>query len=104
MATKRTTVGGHDSGKGSNFVTRANPFGKVTTLHGAPELASATMAPKAIDTALRAGCAVMFGWTRDQGALCITILDGQDRHRTYCSNETELDDALTSMLEMYAND
>ena len=101
MGTDRIPQKKSGNGKGADFTTRANPFGKVTTLHGAPELAGATMASQAIDTTLKAGCAVMLGLTRDEGALCITILDGQDRHRTYCSNEQELDDALTAMIEMY---
>lgn len=91
-------------GKGGNFQTRANPFGERVSKGSAPELASIAMATQAVDITLKAGCAVMFGHTRDGGAICITILDGDDRHRTYCSSEEELDQALTRMSEMYASD
>lgn len=89
------------NGKGANFATRPNPFGKVTRLHGAPQLADIALSAQAIDRVITAGCAVMLGRTRDEGAIVITILDGSDRHRTYCSNDEELDAAITAMIEMY---
>jgi hypothetical protein len=59
------------------------------------------MVAQALDTVIAAGCAVMLGQTRDQGAIMITILEGDNRHRTYCSNEQELDDAIAAMIETY---
>lgn len=84
------------------FQTRPNPFKNTPQNQGnAPELASNTFLGQAIDAAMRQGCAVLLGHTRDGGALCITILDGDDRHRTYATNGDELDQAVASMIEMY---
>jgi hypothetical protein len=92
-----------ENGKGGSFETRANPFLRLvssTTMR--PEVASAPMLLLAVDRLIGAGCALIIGSTRDGGALCLTILDDQDRHRTYCSNEQELDAAVASILDMYA--
>jgi len=91
-----------ESGKGANFVTRTNPFAKKHSGGGAPQLADIAMAAQAIDRVVTAGNAVMLGQTRDGGAIVITILEGEQRHRTYCSNEQELDEAITAMFENYA--
>jgi hypothetical protein len=87
-------------GKGANFDTRPNPFGgKVQTI--APEFGDVSETGLAIDAVLRAGCAIIFGHTRDGGAVCITILDGNDRHRSYCSNDQELDSAISALRSVY---
>ena len=54
-----------------------------------------------IDSVLLAGAAVMLGATRDGGAVIITIFDGENRHRTYCSNERELESAWASINAAY---
>ncbi len=50
-----------------------------------------------IDKLLESGFAIIFGCTRDGGAISITLLDGDDRHRTYCASQEELNDAFASM-------
>jgi hypothetical protein len=91
-----------ENGKGGNFDTRRNPFSdKPGKKGGAPELASEASIGGTIDAVLRAGCALMLGHTRDGGALVITVLDGDDRHRTYCSNDEELDAAVRALANMY---
>jgi len=37
------------------------------------------------------------GRTRDGGAMVLTVLDGDNRHRTYCSSTAELEAALESL-------
>jgi len=44
---------------------------------------------------------VMLGSTRDGGAVVITVFDGEQRHRTYCSNDHELENAFASVLAAY---
>ena len=89
-------------GKGSNFDTRKNPFQAGIKLVGSrPELASVARLGLALDRVLNCGCAAIIGSTRDGGAVCITILDGEDRHRTYCSNDEELDAAITQLEQSY---
>lgn len=98
----KLNTGRPESGKGANFVTRPNPFGAKRSLSSAPQLADTAMVAQAIDRVLTAGCAIMFGHTRDGGALVITILEGENRHRTYCASDQELDDATSAMYENYA--
>jgi hypothetical protein len=95
-------AGRQENGKGANFVTRPNPFSKKRAKSSTPQLADTAMVAQAIDRVLTSGCAIMLGQTRDGGALVITILEGDNRHRTYCSDEQELDDAVTAMYENYA--
>ena len=91
-------------GKGGNFDSRKNPFGNIRLLKSAPDLASVAMLGGTLDKVLRAGHAVMLGHTRDGGALVLTILEGENRHRTYCSNNDELDAAITAMENMFVQD
>jgi len=96
-----TTKNGSPSGKGGNIDTRRNPFlgnGKVAAR---PNLASVPGMGAVIDSVLLAGAAVMLGATRDGGAVIITIFDGENRHRTYCSNERELESAWASINAAY---
>jgi hypothetical protein len=91
-----------ENGKGGNFDTRKNPFtAKTVRKGGAPDIASAIGLGPALDALLKAGCAFMVGRTRDEGALVLTVLDQDDRHRTYCSTEEELDEAITALSMMY---
>jgi len=89
------------SGKGGNIDTRRNPFVASGKDAARPSLASVPGMGAVIDSVLLAGAAVMLGATRDGGAIVITIFDGQDRHRTYCSNERELENAWASISAAY---
>jgi hypothetical protein len=89
-------------GKGGNFDKRPNPF------TNGPHLVAAQISftdisdiAEVLDVVTAAGCALMLGRTRDGGALVLTILDGDDRYRTYCANNTELQNAIDAMLKMY---
>lgn len=91
-----------ESGKGGNFDTRANPFQGST--HRQDSSADYTEVPnlgKALQVLIAAGCACILGGTRDGGAMVVTILDGEQRHRTYCSTSEELADAFSRIEEMY---
>lgn len=88
------------SGKGGNFATRKNPFDRPAVAERAP-IDKSKVLLQAIEVCLKAGCAVMLGQTRDGGATVITILDGDDRHRTYCSTATDLEAAAQALVEMY---
>jgi hypothetical protein len=52
----------------------------------------------AILALLSAGCGVMFGRTRDGGAIAITIFDGDDRARTYADDSIALDDWANGVI------
>lgn len=93
-----------ESGKGENFVKRSNPFQasfKTSTAPGLDELPNLGLA---LDVVLNAGCAMLIGHTRDGGAVVLTILDGAERYRTYCTNNDELVAAVKMMHEMYGAD
>lgn len=92
-------------GKGASFVSQNNPFFGGPKRKGiAPELVEVSNFSKAVDVLTKAGCAIMVGHTRDGGAVVLTILDGEKRHRTYCTDSTELQDAITAILDMYDGD
>jgi len=89
-------------GKGGNFNTQRNPFQQgIKAVPNRPSLAECPRLGLAIDRILASGCALILGATRDGGAVCLTILDGEDRHRTYCSTELELDSAIASIEQLY---
>jgi hypothetical protein len=91
-------------GKGGNFEKRPNPF--TNSLHLVTAQISFTDISdiaQVLDVVIAAGCAIMLGRTRDGGALVLTILDGDDRYRTYCANNTELQSAIDALLKMYAD-
>lgn len=48
------------------------------------------------------GCALMIGATRDKGAISLTLLDGNDRHRVYPTDVQELHQALIDLAESLA--
>lgn len=98
MAKEPTRIG---SGKGGDFNTRKNPFEQKGKIGSCPGIADHTKFGLACDAILQCECALIVGRTRDGGALVLTILDGEDRHRTYCSNDDELDAALTSIFQLY---
>ena len=92
-------------GKGASFASTNNPFFGGPKRKGiAPEFVEVSNFGKAVDVLTKAGCALMVGHTRDGGAVVLTILDGDKRHRTYCSDDTELQEAVTAMIEMYDGD
>lgn len=94
-----------EKAKGANFDTRPNPFANKAPAHAVR--ADYTEVPnigKALQVLCNAGCAVIVGATRDGGALVLTILDGDTRHRTYCSTSPELQDAVDAIIDMYGED
>lgn len=85
------------NGKGGQWDVRANPFASNPNRAGAPSLGDVSRFGLACDKVLAQGAAIMVGHTRDGGALVLTVLDGDQRHRTYCSNVGELEAALESI-------
>lgn len=47
------------------------------------------------------GAALMVATTRDHGAVCLTLLDGSDRRKVYCSDVQELHQALADLIESF---
>lgn len=94
MATKQR-------GKGENWDTRPNPFASTKTVGVAPSFGDISGFGIAIDKVLEQGCAVLVGRTRDNGAVVLTVLDGDQRHRTYCSNSSELEAAIKALSFVY---
>ena len=93
-----------EKGKGQNWDSRQNPFASGSVAHIAPSFTDCTDLGKLLDSVCRSGCAFMVGHTRDGGAIVFTILDGDNRHRTYCSNDSELQGAIDSALAAYGDD
>ena len=89
-----------ETGKGGNFKSEKNPFRSQTNGKG-PLLQKCPGILTAIDIALGSGCAIIIGKTRDGGAISLTILDGDDRHRTYCATDAELGEAALAIRDTY---
>lgn len=93
-----------EKGKGENWDRRANPFNRGKDVRSAPSFTDITDIARLLDSLCRAGCALMVSNTRDGGSVVLTILDGDTRERTYCSNQHELQGAIDSALAAYGND
>ena len=91
-------------GKGGNFDKRPNPFTGTANRQAAQvSFTDISDIAEVLDVVIAAGCAIMLGRTRDGGALVLTILDGDDRYRTYCADNTELQNAVNALLKMYTD-
>lgn len=89
-------------GKGANFATERNPFQPSQMSFGLR--ADYTEVPnlgKALQVLIQSECAIILGRTRDGGAMVVTILDGENRHRTYCPTSEELIAAFQKIEDMY---
>lgn len=53
----------------------------------------------AVQAAVSDGGAIMVACTRDYGAVCLTLLSGNERAKVYCANAAELAEALTDLIE-----
>lgn len=93
-----------ENGKGENFVKRNNPFQTSFKTSTAPNLDELSNLGSAIDEILQCGAAILIGRTRDGGAVVLTILDGADRYRTYCSDHQELEGAVRVIHEQYGTE
>lgn len=85
------------------FDTVRNPFVGVRVVTNRPMLADCAGLGSVLDSVIAQGAAIMLGATRDGGALVITILDGDQRHRTYCSDDREMDNAVESIRAAYSD-
>lgn len=92
----------HETGKAGHFVKSKSQYRRVLESGTYPEIANARELWSAINQCIKVGHAVIIGATRDGGALCLTILDGDDRWKTYCANEEEVREAAQRMLQDYS--
>lgn len=60
-----------------------------------------TVLADALHAVVSDGAALMFGTTRDYGAICLTLMSGNDRRKVYPSNVQELDQALRDLAESF---
>lgn len=90
------------TGKGGNIDTRPNPFGiSRISKQTRPDVATCPSLLQCLDMGITAGAGFIIAGTRDGGALCITVLEGDTRHRTYCSSDEELEEAVASLTEYF---
>ena len=55
----------------------------------------------AVLACISSGAAVQFSCTRDFGALCITVLDGNDRHKVYPTDAQEIAQAINDLRDSF---
>lgn len=53
----------------------------------------------AIVSAVDNGAGITFSSTRDFGAICITLLNGNERPKVYCTSAQELNQALLDLVD-----
>lgn len=81
---------------------RPSPFGNTGVVVGnAPTVNRCEELWDGVQAALDVGCGVMVGNTRDGGALCITVFDGGDRHKTYMTDAEQVRRAGLAMRDLY---
>lgn len=56
----------------------------------------------AIAAAVSDGVAVLFALTRDHGAVVVTVLDGDKRHKAYANNQEEFDGLVGDLAASFA--
>lgn len=93
-----------ETGKNGLWDTRPNPFANKASVAAKVSLGDVRSLGMAFDKVLAEGCAIMLGKTRDGGALVLTILDGEQRHRTYCASQSDLDNAIEALDFVYNSD
>lgn len=54
-----------------------------------------------LNAVVAGGNGVLIGVTRDGGAISVTLMAGEERHRTYASDQNELDQAFTELAEFH---
>ena len=65
---------------------------------------NADLLAEALLAVLENGCAFMVSATRDHGAICLTLLDGDKRHKVYPATVTELDAALRDLIDSFKSE
>lgn len=93
-----------ENGKAGLWDTRPNPFKEMVGGQASAHLGDVQGFGLACDKILASGCAFMLGRTRDGGAVVLTVLDGENRHRTYCATQAELERAIESIDFVYTSD
>lgn len=95
----------HDDpkGMGGNFVVTQQP--KAEAPQGkAPMPGDVPGFVVAMGYALAQGAGLVLTVTRDGGALSITVLDGNEKLKTYCANKEQLSSAALALRARYKAD
>jgi hypothetical protein len=90
-----------ETGRSNPLEYSRSPFSGTSSSHRRPSFSNVPDLGRCVDTILLAGCAVLFGFTRDGGAASVTILEGDLRHRAYCASDTEISDTLRAAEDHY---
>ncbi len=93
---------GRDANESTKRRKTASPWASVKRQVGAGFLADVPGLTATIDRVIATGDAVMFSRTGDGGAVVITLLAGNDRHKAYAADQDELDAAVARLAEAYA--
>jgi hypothetical protein len=87
----------------ADFYSSASPFAREARPYDA-RVEDSPGAGSVIDTILATGNAVIFGTTRDGGAICVTVCEDDQRHKTYVHSQIELDNAMSFLAHHYSQD
>ena len=87
-------------GRGGALQTTSNVFGRERRGEVNPKMEGVNLGADTVDRLHAHGYALVIGRTRDGGAVSITLLDGDERHRTYCATQEELNEAFDTLREL----
>jgi hypothetical protein len=90
-------------GRGGNFKPLVQS-GKTRSLFSLIAGSDGPLWLEAIATALDGGAALLFSPTSDGGAFSVTLLDGDERSRSYCATGDELTSCLQAVLAHFGSD
>lgn len=104
MPLEEETGRGKKRGKGGTFATTAkSPFKERAVLRSWGGYSDLLMAD-AIRCVVTSGRYIALCRTADGGALNITVLDGDARHKTYCASASEVEEACTALIAAYGDE
>jgi hypothetical protein len=91
---------GQRPGRGGQFKPLVQT-GKVRSLFSLVAGGDGPLWLEAIATALDGGAALLFSPTSDGGAFSVTLLDGDERSRSYCATGDEINACLQAVLSHF---
>lgn len=81
-----------------------SPFGRRSVQREPSYLADVVGALGIIEALVAGGRAIMFSKTRDGGAWCLQVLDGDQRWKSYASSQAELNELFLELQDAYGAD
>lgn len=100
LSQKRGKPGSKADGQ---FKTTKNPFANTSNDFDFGSVDSVALG-RSIVNLIQTGRAITFGFSKSSGVVSVTVLDGDDKHKTYCADSKALNYAMQNVAEMVADE